>query len=111
MDIANTSQRSGELKLTQRDPKPLGIGSIQYANQGLPMCMIGNNPACITEKIVIASADLLIAILHFCLNSNKTAEISVPACPIPTHQTKFVISQAHPTVLFNPHTPIPVEIV
>ena len=46
-----------------------------------------------------------------CLNNKRTAEISVPACPIPTHQTKFVISQAHPTVLFNPHTPTPVPIV
>ena len=59
----------------------------------------------------MASADLLIDILHFCLNNNRTAEISVPACPIPIHQTKFVISHAQPTVLFNPQTPIPVEIV
>ena len=72
---------------------------------------MGNNPACMTEKIVIASADLLIAILHFCLNNNNTAEISVPACPIPIHHTKFVISQAQPTVLLRPQTPIPVEIV
>ena len=109
--MAKTSHKRGELKLTHNEPKPLGIGSIQYASQGLPMCIIGKRPACITEKIVIASADRLIAILHFCLKSKRTAEISVPAWPIPTHQTKFVISQAHPTVLLSPHTPIPVETV
>ena len=109
--MANTSQRSGELKLTHNEPNPFGIGNIQYASQGLPMWIIGNKPAWITENIVIASADLLIAILHFCLNKSNTADIKVPACPIPTHQTKFVISHAHPTVLFKPHTPIPVETV
>ena len=75
------------------------------------MCIKGKRPACITENIVIASADLLIPILHFCLKRSNTAEIRVPACPIPIHHTKFVMSQAHPTVLFNPQTPIPVEIV
>ena len=59
----------------------------------------------------MASADLLIPILHFCLKRSNTAEINVPACPIPTHQTKFVISQAQPTVLFKPQVPIPVPIV
>src|SRR6218665_1350704 len=46
-------------------------------------------------------------ILHFWRKSNKMAEIKVPAWPMPTHQTKLVMSHAHPTVLFNPHTPIP----
>ena len=59
----------------------------------------------------MASAERLIAIRHFCLNRRSTAEIRVPACPIPTHQTKFVISQAQPTVLFRPQVPIPVEMV
>ena len=54
-----------------------------------------------TPNIVIASADLLIAILHFCLKSNNTAEIKVPACPIPIHQTKFVISHAQSIVYLN----------
>ena len=75
------------------------------------MCIIGNNPACITEKIVMASAERLIAIRHFCLNKSNTAEIKVPACPIPTHHTKLVISHAQPTVLFRPQVPIPVEMV
>ena len=72
---------------------------------------MGNSPAWITEKIVIASADRLIAIRHFWRNSSSTAEIKVPACPIPTHHTKLVISQAQPTVLLSPQTPIPVEMV
>src|SRR5690606_16641097 len=59
----------------------------------------------------IASAERLIANLHFWRNNKSTAEIRVPACPIPTHHTKLVISQAQPIVLFNPHVPIPVETV
>ena len=61
-----------------------------------------------TANIVIASAALLIANLHFCLNKSNTAEIKVPAWPIPTHQTKLVISHAQPTVLFRPQDPTPV---
>ena len=61
-----------------------------------------------TAKMVMASADRLMAIRHFWRKSNNTAEISVPACPIPTHQTKLVMSHDQPTVLFNPQTPIPV---
>src|SRR5690625_3704184 len=60
--------------------------------------------------MVIASADLFTPILHFCRNSKSTAEIKVPACPIPTHQTELVISQAQPMVLFRPQVPIPVDI-
>ena len=37
VEIANTSQRSGELKFTQRDPNWLGIGNTQYASQARPM--------------------------------------------------------------------------
>src|SRR5689334_12249091 len=47
---------------------------------------------------------------HFCRNSNRMAEISVPAWPIPTHQTKLVMSKAQPMVEFSPQTPTPVEI-
>src|SRR5690606_633474 len=109
--MANTSQSKGELKFTHKDPNWFGMGSTQYANHGRPMCIIGNNPAWITEKMVMASAERLMAILHFCLKSNNTAEINVPACPIPTHHTKLVISQAQPMVLFNPQVPIPVDTV
>ena len=61
--------------------------------------------------MVIASAERLMAILHFWRNNNSTAEINVPACPIPIHHTKLVMSQAQATPLFDPQTPIPVPIV
>src|SRR6266849_10016774 len=35
------------------------------------------------------------------------AEISVPAWPIPIHQTKLVIPYAHPTGMLLPQAPIP----
>ncbi len=37
------------------------------------------------------------------------AEMSVPAWPMPTQKTKLVMSKAHPTLLFRPQTPIPLE--
>ena len=61
-----------------------------------------------TAKMVMASAERLMAMRHFWRKSRSTAEINVPAWPIPTHQTKFVMSHDHPTVLFKPHTPMPV---
>src|SRR5256885_9273105 len=72
------------------------------------MWMSGKSAAHITEKIVIASADRLIEVRHRCRNSSRMAEMSVPACPIPIQKTKFVMSKAHPTVLFSPHVPMPV---
>jgi len=33
--------------------------------------------------------------------------MSVPACPIPTQKTKFVMSKPHDTGRFSPHTPTP----
>ena len=59
----------------------------------------GKMPAQITAKIVIASAERLIDVRHFCRNRNRMAEISVPAWPIPIQNTKFVMSQAQPTGL------------
>ena len=62
---------------------------------------------------VIAAADaaglamVFTAMRHFCRNSSRTALISVPAWPIPTHQTKLVMSHAQSTVLFKPQTPMP----
>jgi hypothetical protein len=41
--------------------------------------MIGNNIAQITAKMVMASAERLILVLHFCLNNNRMAEMKVPA--------------------------------
>ena len=59
------------------------------------------------SKIVMVSAARFTEVLHFSRNRNRMAEISVPACPIPTQKTKFVMSKPQPTVLFSPHTPIP----
>ncbi len=56
-------------------------------------------PAVITAKIVIASAERLIAVRHFCRSKKRIAEISVPAWPIPIQNTKFVMSTAQPTGL------------
>src|SRR6266851_4353299 len=35
------------------------------------------------------------------------AEMSVPAWPIPTQKTKFVMSNAQPTLLLSPQMPMP----
>ena len=82
--------------MTHKDPNWLGIGKTQYANQGLPICIIGNKPAWTTEKIVIASADLLIAILHFCLKINKTAEIINTVKNLPKEYSGKVINVNFP---------------
>ena len=60
-----------------------------------------------TAKSVIASAARLIEVRHFWRNSSRIAEISVPAWPMPTQNTKFVMSQAQPTGMLRPQTPIP----
>ena len=72
------------------------------------MWMPGNTAAMMTAKMVIASAERLMAMRHFWRKSKSTAEINVPAWPMPTHHTKLVMSQAQSTVLFNPHVPMPV---
>ena len=74
------------------------------------MWIIGNRPAHITANNVIASAARLTEVRQRCRNRNRIAEISVPAWPMPIQNTKFVISNAHPTVLFNPQVPIPVTV-
>src|SRR5512142_3356665 len=72
--------------------------------------MIGNKPAHITANNVMASAERFTEVRHFWRNRNRIAEISVPAWPIPTQKTKFVISKAHPTVVLSPQVPTPVAI-
>ena len=67
----------------------------------------GKSSAQMTAKIVIASANRLIDVRHFCRNSNRTAEISVPAWPIPIHQTKLMMPNAQPTGMLLPQTPMP----
>ena len=55
-----------------------------------------------TAKIVIASAERLIDVRHFCRNSSRMAEISVPAWPMPIQNTKLVMSNAQPTAVVEP---------
>src|SRR6202042_2886682 len=42
-----------------------------------------------------------------CLSSNRIAEISVPAWPMPIHQTKLTIAKPQPTGMFTPQMPTP----
>src|SRR5947209_16190843 len=70
----------------------------------------GKSPAHITAKMVIASAERLIEVRHFWRKSRRIAEIRVPAWPMPIQKTKFVMSKAQPTGMFEPQTPTPVEI-
>src|SRR5262245_40478830 len=67
-------------------------------------------PAHITAKIVMASAARLTPVRQRWRNRNRIAEISVPAWPIPIHQTKLTISHPHITGCILPQTPTPVEI-
>ena len=53
--------------------------------------MIGNSPAVITAKTVIASAARATAVRQRARNRNRTAEINVPEWAIPTQNTKLVM--------------------
>ena len=74
------------------------------------MWMTGKMPAHMTANSVIASAARLTAVRQRWRNRKSTAEISVPAWPIPTQKTKLVMSNAQPTVLLRPQVPMPVAI-
>src|ERR1051325_10132491 len=102
--MANTSQSSGERKFTHNGPRELGYGITQNATHGRPMWISGKIAAHMTAKIVIASAERLIDVRHFCRNNIKMAEISVPAWPMPIQNTKLVMSKAQPTVRFSPRS-------
>src|SRR5688572_9076417 len=106
MLTAKTSQRRGLLKLGQV-PIWFGSGNIQYATQTRPTWIPGNVRAHMTAKMVIASAERLIEVRQVWRKRKRIAEISVPACPIPTQNTKFVMSQAQPTGWLRPQMPIP----
>ncbi len=54
-------------------------------------------PAHTTAKMVMASAKRLMELRHCCLNSSRMAEISVPAWPIPIHQTKLMMAKPQAT--------------
>jgi hypothetical protein len=49
----------------------------------------------------------LIEVRQSCLRSSRIAEISVPAWPIPIHQTKLMMSNAQPTGWLLPQMPMP----
>jgi hypothetical protein len=72
--------------------------------------MPGKSAAQMTAKIVMASAKRLMPVRHFCRNRYRIAEISVPAWPMPTQNTKLTMSQAQPTGTLLPQTPTPVQI-
>src|SRR6266403_3045436 len=74
-----------------------GYGNSQYASHGRPMWMSGKIPAQDTANSVMASANRLMEVRHCCRRSRRIAEISVPAWPIPIHQTKLMIAKPHPT--------------
>jgi hypothetical protein len=60
-----------------------------------------------TAKIVIASAKRLIDVRQPCLRSSRIAEMSVPAWPMPIHQTKLMIAKPQPTGMLMPQIPVP----
>ena len=72
-----------------------------------PTWIPGNIIAHMTAKMVIASAARLIEVRHVCRKRKRIAEMSVPACAIPTQNTKFVMSHAQPTGTLSPQMPIP----
>ena len=71
------------------------------------MCNSGNNPAQATAKSVIASAKRLIDVRHFCCSNSKMAEMSVPAWPMPIHQTKLTMAKPQATGTLMPQMPTP----
>jgi hypothetical protein len=60
-----------------------------------------------TAKIVMPSANRLIDVRQPCLSSRRIAEISVPAWPMPIHQTKLMIAKPQPTGMLTPQIPVP----
>ena len=56
------------------------------------MWMSGNSPAQHTAKIVMPSAARAIEVRHCWRSRSRMAEMRVPAWPIPTQKTKFVMS-------------------
>ena len=79
------------------------------ATQGRPVWRSGNSAAQATANSVIASANRLIDVRHFWRKSSRIAEISVPAWPMPIHQTKLMMSNAQPTGMLLPQMPMPVS--
>src|SRR5581483_4174638 len=107
VETANTSQMSGERNWGQMFIV-FGYGNSQYAaSHGRPVWMSGKIAAQATANSVIASAKRLIDVRHDCARSSRIAEISVPAWPIPIHQTKLTIAKPQPTGMLMPQIPTP----
>ena len=64
-------------------------------------------PAMATAKSVMASAKRLMEVRHFCWKRRRMALMSVPAWPMPIHQTKLVMSKAQATGMLLPQAPMP----
>ena len=108
--MAKKSQIERRSEIDPERAAVFGYGSIQKNSHGRPMWISGNRPAHITANSVIASAARLTEVRQRCRSRNRIAEMSVPAWPMPIQKTKFVMSNAHPTVVFKPQVPMPVAI-
>jgi hypothetical protein len=75
-----------------------------------PTWMVGKIRAQTTANSVIASEARLMLVRHGWRKMKSTAEMSVPAWPMPIQKTKLMMSQAQATGMLLPHTPTPVEI-
>jgi hypothetical protein len=64
-------------------------------------------PALATAKRVIASAKRLMEVRQFWRIKSRMAEINVPACPIPIHQTKLMMAKPQPIGMLMPQMPVP----
>ncbi len=71
------------------------------------MCNTGNMPAQATANSVMASAKRLIELRQLCFSSRRMAEISVPAWPMPIHQTKLMMAKPQATGISMPQIPTP----
>ncbi len=65
-------------------------------------------PAQATANSVMASEKRLIDVRQSCLSSSRIAEISVPAWPIPIHQTKLTMANPQAMGITMPQMPTPV---
>src|ERR1044071_4140377 len=55
----------------------------------------------------MASAKRLIEVRHSCRSSSRIADISVPAWPMPIHQTKLTMAKPQPIGWLTPQIPPP----
>ena len=62
-----------------------------------------------TANSVIASAKRLIEVRQFWRSSSSTAEMNVPAWPMPIHQTKLAIAKPQATGMLMPQMPTPLH--